>query len=110
MPWISNSYSAKLCANVPRPWRSPVSMPTPASCWGRRVGRSRSGDACRRLPSRRRSYDEARELVQQRWYGEEGERLMRALVEKLRGEMGVTRNDAAIQRAVQSGGGAVKKT
>jgi hypothetical protein len=62
------------------------------------------------LPSRRRSYDEARELVQQRWYGEEGERLMRALVEKLRGELGVSRNDAAIQRAVQSSAGAVKKT
>ena len=62
------------------------------------------------MPARRRSFDEARELVQHRWYGEEGERLMRAFVDRLRTELGVRRNDAAIAPVVQRGTHAVKKT
>jgi PPIC-type PPIASE domain len=62
------------------------------------------------LPSRRRTFAEARELVQHRWYGEEGERLMRAYMDRLRTELGVRRNDAAVAPVVQRGTNAVKKT
>lgn len=54
------------------------------------------------MPSRRRSFDEVRDLVQHRWYGEEGERLMRALVDSLRAATPVAINEAALARLGES--------
>ena len=52
-------------------------------------------------PGRGRSFDEARDLVRKRWYGEEGERLMLALAGRARAACGVTViNQAAIEALV----------
>lgn len=50
------------------------------------------------VPPRRRSFAEAKTLVKQRWYGEEGERLMRALCDSLRARQGVRVNERALER------------
>jgi hypothetical protein len=42
------------------------------------------------VPARRRSFSEARQLVHHAWYGEEGERLMRALLDRARRATHVT--------------------
>ncbi|MBI5709683.1 MAG: peptidyl-prolyl cis-trans isomerase [Candidatus Eisenbacteria bacterium] len=50
------------------------------------------------MPGRRRSFDEVRDLVHHSWYGEEGERLMRALVDSLRAATPVAINQAALAK------------
>jgi hypothetical protein len=53
------------------------------------------------LPGRGRSFAEVRDLVGRRWYGEEGERLMRALAASARAACGaVVINEAAIETLV----------
>jgi hypothetical protein len=47
-------------------------------------------------PGRRRTFSEARQLVRHSWYGEEGERLMQALLERVRGRTRVTVNEPAL--------------
>jgi hypothetical protein len=47
-------------------------------------------------PGRRRTFSEARQLVGHSWYGEEGERLMQALLERVRGRTRVTVNEPAL--------------
>jgi len=53
------------------------------------------------LPGRGRSFDEVRERVADRWYGEEGERLMRALMERERRRCRVRVNEAALAALVR---------
>jgi hypothetical protein len=48
------------------------------------------------LPGRGRPFAEVRELVAHRWYGEEGERLMRALVSRARAGLSVRVNEPAL--------------
>lgn len=48
-------------------------------------------------PARPRSFEEARVLAAQRWYGEEGERLMVALLDRLRRETHVIVNPRAVR-------------
>jgi hypothetical protein len=53
------------------------------------------------LPGRGRTFAEVRDLVAHRWYGEEGERLMRALADRARAACGATViNQAAIEALV----------
>ena len=53
------------------------------------------------LPGRGRSFAEVRDLVGHRWYGEEGERLMLALVARARAACGATViNEAALEALV----------
>ena len=53
------------------------------------------------LPGRGRPFDEARDLVARRWYGEEGERLMRALASRARAGLRIEVNDAALEALVR---------
>jgi len=48
------------------------------------------------VPGRRRSFSEARQLVHHAWYGEEGERLMQALLDRVRRQARVTINERAL--------------
>ena len=48
------------------------------------------------LPPRHRTFAEARQVVRRSWYGEEGERLMQALLDRVRREAQVTVNDRAV--------------
>jgi hypothetical protein len=48
------------------------------------------------LPPRHRTFAEARQVVRHSWYGEEGERLMQALLDRVRREARVTVNDRAV--------------
>ena len=48
------------------------------------------------VPGRGRSFSEARQLVHHAWYGEEGERLMRALLDRVRSQTRVTINQRAL--------------
>ena len=50
------------------------------------------------LPPQPRSFAEARTLVEHQWYGDEGERRMAALVERLRRGARVVENEAALAR------------
>jgi hypothetical protein len=53
------------------------------------------------LPGRGRPFEEVRDLVAQRWYGEEGERLMRALASRARDGLRIERNEAALEALVK---------
>ena len=53
------------------------------------------------LPGRRRAFGEVRDLVHHRWYSEEGERLMRALVERARAALRSRINEAALDALVR---------
>jgi hypothetical protein len=55
------------------------------------------------LDPRRRSFEEARELVQHHHYGVEGERLMQELIGRLRKETTVTLNPSAIAKLAAPG-------
>jgi nuclear transport factor 2 (NTF2) superfamily protein len=48
------------------------------------------------LPGRARSFEEVRDLVARRWYGEEGERLMQELIARERSRVRVRMNEAAL--------------
>ena len=48
------------------------------------------------IPSRRRNFREARQLVYHAWYGKEGERLMQALIDRVRRATRVEINPRAL--------------
>jgi hypothetical protein len=52
------------------------------------------------LPGRGRPFGEARDLVAKRWYGEEGERLMRALVDRARAACRTEIHEQALEALV----------
>lgn len=57
------------------------------------------------LPGRPRPYAEVRELVRNAVYGNEGERLMRALLDRVRSSTEVAVNEPALKRAVEPAAG-----